>query len=682
MLSGQNHIVTGLRSRLVIYTLLLSLCAMVPVWLFSLSAYNEIVESYQTVNSNVFSKPSAQATDSLNALKAMLTKTGGLYFLCLIIIFISGAYFVNRLVIKPVRKLTLAAGQMAEGQYDVDLPVKPRGELGELTESFRLMHHNHKTTMQRQELENIALNEMLMELQASEARSKGVFNSVQDGLLITNGLGDIKAVNPAFCEMTGYQENELLEKSVNILVPISYRSKHSKKIVDFSLDSGQNRRSNIEVEVQCKDGQHIPVEISLSQLTTNNKHYVIGVIHDLRQRKKAERALRYERDRAQSYLDTAEVAIISIDTQGLITLVNRKCCELLGYSEAELLGKDYFGLCPDRDVVEEMREAYYQHVTKNETFPKYFYINLTTRDGKTKIFEWHNNTMKDFEWNTSGIILAGTDMTEYRKSIDERRALRERLQQAQKMEAIGQLSSGIAHDFNNLLASMMGYTELLQDMLADSKDDSIKSYLGEIYGTGERARDLIEGLLKYSRDSSVNSTTIDGGLYIPGIIDEMLKMLDSIMPTGIEMTSSIRQDAYPVLIDSVDLQQLIVNLCINASEAMQKHGSLLINAANIDQYHGICISCNKSFTGDFLELSFTDTGAGIEPEALTRLFEPFYTTKVVGEVGKGAGMGLAVVHGLVHDAGGHILVESKPGVGSTFRVLLPAANRQPVAIEA
>lgn len=260
MLSGQNDIVTGVRSKLVVYTLLVSMCAIVPALLFSFSAYNEIVEYYQTFNSITGSKPSAQAVGGLNVVKTMLAKMGGIYFLSLIIIFIAGAYFVNRLVIKPVKKLTLAAGQMAEGRYDVDLPVKLDDELGELAESFRLMHHNHKATMDRQELESVALNKMLMDLQASEERSKSVFNSVQDGLIIINGLGDIKAVNPALCEMTGYQENELLGQSVDMLVPISYRSNHRKKIVDFTLGNNQKRRSNIQVDAECKDGKHIPLK--------------------------------------------------------------------------------------------------------------------------------------------------------------------------------------------------------------------------------------------------------------------------------------------------------------------------------------------------------------------------------------------------------------------------------------
>lgn len=667
---------TGIRVKLLAYTLLISAGTIVPLLLMTLPAYSEITGHYRTIMSGQDTLSLSQIRETLQSDKLIVTRLVSLYIGSLAVLIVSGIYLVNRLVIIPVKTLTAGTTQLAKGKYDIQLPIYHHDELGELAESLSILQSNLQATLLRQEQESITLNNMLIELQASEARSKGVFNSVQDGLIITDGLGVIKTVNPALCKITGYSQSELLDNNVDILIPKSYRSKHQQKMLDFALDTSQSRHSLIQVDAHCKDGINVPVEIGLTQFTVNDKPHLIGVVHDISDRKRAEKALLYERDRAQSYLDTAAVAILSINTDGIITLVNRKCCELLGFSETELLGQDYFALCPDRDVAEEMYEAFRLHVTNNEAFPKFFYINLKSKDGQTRIFEWHNNTTKDNESKTTGIILAGMDMTEFRKSIDERNALRDRLHQAQKMQAIGQLSSGIAHDFNNLLASMMGYTELLQDILPDDKDESVQGYLKEIYASGERARDLIEGMLKYSRGDGQKANGSTEKLYVPFIADDLSNILRGILPGGVEVSINMRQDAYPVYLDSIDLQQVIMNLSLNASDAMHKNGSFFINSENRPSCRGICTSCGKSFSGDFLELSFSDTGVGIEAESIAHLFEPFYTTKIIGEVGKGAGMGLAVVHGIIHEAGGHIIVESKPGVGSTFRVLIPAAAEQ------
>lgn len=646
---------SGLRYKLLFYTLFTSLVITVPLALILQYANSEINAYYRLT---------------------------GIYIISLLAIAISGIYALNRLVLKPVHILQNATMRLSTGQYDIEIPVRQHDEIGELAEVFRKLQANLNSTMQRQGNETEALNDILVELKASENRAKGIFRSVQDGLVLTDALGMIEAVNPGMCNMTGYEEHELLGHSVDILIPETYRPKHQQKIVDFVLDKKRPTRDYMQLEARHKHNSNVPVEVSISRISSEGEHKLLAVIHDVTERLMAERELRKERDRAQSYLDTAEVAIITIDTGCNITLVNRKCRELLGYSEAELIGMDYFSLCPNKDVAEELREAYLLHITEDETFPKFFYIDLQTKGGEKRIFEWHNNTVKDYEWNTTGIILAGTDMTEFRKSVDDRKALRDRLYQSQKMQAIGQLSSGIAHDFNNLLATMMGYTELLQEMLADNDDESIPSYLHEIYDSGERARDLIDSMLKYSRGAKSDDAEYVEKLYFPGLAKEIENMLHGVLPKNVKLSMQLRQDTHLVKMDSLKLQQIIINLGLNAAEAMREGGELVINAQNRDHYQGNCDSCAKSFSGDYLELSITDTGSGIDSDTISHLFEPFYTTKIVGEVGQGAGMGLAVVHGLVHDANGHITVESKPGVGTTINILLPAATQQSVAVSA
>ena len=666
----------GLRIKLVIYTLVLSAAIIIPLILFIFPTYKELAGLYHILQAGENGLSLAEIRTDLQTKSLQPSRLVSVYLSSLLALIVAAAYVVNHLVIKPVQALASATNQLARGNPAAQLPVTQHDEIGNLAKSLQLLHSNVENTMLRQEKESVALNELLFKLQASEQRIKGIFNNVQDGLLVTDELGIIEAVNPALCEMTGYQEYELVGNNVDMLVPQAYKSRHQQRLGDFVQNDKRTKRDYMPLEAQHKDGKKIPIELSLSKLSTNKQCSIIAVLHDISERKQAEAALCLERDRAQCYLDTAEVAIISLDKTGHITLTNRKCRELLGYSDTELLGMDYFSLCADREAAKEARGVYLQHIDNNVLFPKYFYINLRTKDGRIRIFEWYNNTINDSQQNTAGILLAGSDMTELRKSIEQRRLLRDRLLQSQKMQAIGQLSGGIAHDFNNILATMMGYTELLQEMLADHDNESIQNYLREIYISGERARDLIDNMLRYSREIKQDDANPVEALYLPGICDELSDILYRMLPANIELSLNLLQDAHPVMIDSLNLQQIVMNLCLNASEAMPEGGNLIINTSNRKQYHGNCSSCNKPFNGDYFELSFSDTGPGVAEKNTTHLFEPFYTTKAVGEVGKGAGMGLAVVHGLVHDVGGHIIVESKPGVGSIFRILLPAATME------
>jgi len=673
----------GLRKKFLFFTTVINITVVMLIIANILPVYTEYNVQYDKLITAQHTLNSEQVYSTLHKIDNLLENLAALYFITVILLCLSGIFVIDRLVVNPLKALSLYATNIAAHKPDTPLPTKRHDELGNLANSLLKLRNDYNIHIQNYAMETDKLNAELTQLQESNAYAKGVFNSVQNGLIITNGEGYIQAANPAICELLHYQQEELLGNTIYTLLPNSYDFRQQNKIIDFVLDNTKKKNGNMKFDIQTKSDHTTPVELSLSYLTASNKQYVIAVIHDIREQVQAERNLRYERDRAQSYLDTAEVAIVTIDSNSNISLVNRKCCELLGYSEAELLGFDFFSLCPDQESIAELRESYRQHVLTNEIFPKYFYITLLTSDGNERIFEWHNNTTKDFEWNTTGLILAGTDMTDIRKSNDERRALRDRLHQAQKMEAIGQLSSGIAHDFNNLLASIMGYTELLQDILPDTGIDSRHDYLREIYTSGERARDLVDGILKYSRGNASNDNNLAlEALYLPAIEKDIVSMLRGILPESVDISISIPNDIQSLMISSINLQQIIINLSLNACDAMDSNGSLHITTSNILNHKGICASCCKSFTGNFVEISVIDNGKGIPTDAQTHLFEPFYTTKVIARVGNGSGMGLAVVHGLVHDANGHIVVNSKPGNGSTFSLFLPGAATQSVALEA
>jgi CheY-like chemotaxis protein len=236
------------------------------------------------------------------------------------------------------------------------------------------------------------------------------------------------------------------------------------------------------------------------------------------------------------------------------------------------------------------------------------------------------------------------------------------------MDAIGHLTGGIAHDFNNILASILGYAALAGERPITQQDTKLVTYLDAIRQSGERARELVAKMLVFSRSEPREVVTPAS---VQPLVGEAVKLLKAIIPANIHIVTVSDPGLPPVLVDGVDLHQAIVNLAVNARDAIGGHGQITIAVRAPRQLRGQCASCRETFAERYVEIAVSDTGAGIAPEHLPRLFEPFFSTK---EVGKGTGMGLAVTHGVVHRVGGHILVETAPGVGTTVRLLLRAAQ--------
>ncbi len=255
------------------------------------------------------------------------------------------------------------------------------------------------------------------------------------------------------------------------------------------------------------------------------------------------------------------------------------------------------------------------------------------------------------------------DVTEHRDVQEERRRMDERMQQAHKMEAVGQLTAGIAHDFNNILASIMGYTDLAMTRCVGEGQEKLEEYLGQVYRAGERARDLIQQMLTFSRSGDSQAKPLDP---VP-LVKETLKMLTATLPASIHLKFDRFAEELPkIRAEPVQLQQLIMNLCINARDAMHGKGELTVGLGFRRHAGDECASCHDSISGDYVELVVSDTGQGMDSHTLTHLFEPFFTTK---EVGDGTGLGLSMVHGIMHDGHGHIRVDSAIGKGTSFRLL-------------
>lgn len=246
------------------------------------------------------------------------------------------------------------------------------------------------------------------------------------------------------------------------------------------------------------------------------------------------------------------------------------------------------------------------------------------------------------------------DLTERRAEETKRQKLESELMQAKKMEAIGQLTGGIAHDFNNILFGITGYTELA-DNRAEALDDSeLKKHLAEIRDGSTRARDLIAQLLTFGKNKPVNPEIVE----MSAVLDKSMRLVRQVLPSTLHLTTFSPAEAVTINADEVQLQQLVLNLCVNSRDATAGHGAIVIAVSAATGFQGVCSSCHESFEGDFGCLSVRDTGPGIDEDALAKIFEPFYTTK---STGKGAGLGLAVVNGVAHRHDGHVIVDGTPG---------------------
>jgi PAS domain S-box-containing protein len=331
--------------------------------------------------------------------------------------------------------------------------------------------------------------------------------------------------------------------------------------------------------------------------------------------------------------------------------------EMYGYSRDEVIGKSFPSDLPS-DYVDALH-ALVPRTLAGESCQ----IEMTAirKNGERFLIEVRTIPVR-YRGATHAITVA-RDITERKAAEAERGRLEEQLRQAQKMEAIGHLAGGIAHDFNNILTGMLGYVQLAAEHQEIAGSIKVKRYLGQAQASGQRARELIQQLLTFARGRRGDRSAVS----LPTLVAEAHALVRSAMPSTLELQMTIEQ-VPNVLADTVQLEQVLLNLCINARDALNGVGTVNVVVRPIVAVDLVCASCRKRIAGDFVEFAVCDDGPGIPPDVLERIFEPFYSTKAVG---KGSGMGLAVVHGIVHEHGGHVIVDTFTGRGTAFRILLP-----------
>ncbi len=381
---------------------------------------------------------------------------------------------------------------------------------------------------------------------------------------------------------------------------------------------------------------------------------VVGVNQDITERKQAEEALRTSETMLRAILDGSRDAI-AVSKNGIYTFVNPAYLTLSGYQSAdELIGVPITNLvAPEsRDFIAEMVARH----ARGETIPNFYEMTALRKDGTTLLVEATVSTylLKGEEF-TLGIV----------RDISERKRIEEQLRQAQKMEAVGTLAGGVAHDFNNILTVIMGFANLMQ--MSIGKDDLHRPHVDQIVAASERAADLTRSLLAFSRKQRITLEPHN----VNGVVASTVKLLARLLPEDIDLEVNLFNANIPCLLDVTQIGQVLMNLATNARDAMPHGGSLSITtkAARIDEVfekiHGF------GQKGEYVKLSVSDTGIGMDEQTTERIFEPFFTTK---EVGKGTGLGLASAYGIVKQHNGYITVSSTPFKGTTFDIYLPVVS--------
>ncbi len=373
------------------------------------------------------------------------------------------------------------------------------------------------------------------------------------------------------------------------------------------------------------------------------------------ERQRAEETLRTSEASYRAIFEASEDAIFVHDWEtGAIIDVNRRACEVYGYTCDELKG-----LTPG-----DLSSG--EHPYTGEEAARRL---QQAKAGQTVRMEWQRrNKGGSVHWDEvvlrPAVIAGKRRVLAFTREITERKHAEQALRQAQKMEALGHLTGGIAHDFNNLLTSILGYIVLAGEHTAAVSEPRLRKYLEQAQLSCERARDLIQQMLTFSRGQRGQLRPVS----LASLVSGSLKLFASSLPPAVNVELQLDDEAPAVMLDPVHLDQILLNLCFNARDAIAGAGTIRVAVAIAPAGNHVCTACRQSAVGDYVQLCVEDDGPGIPPPILDRIFEPFFTTK---EVGKGTGMGLASVHGIVHELGGHIVVETGPEQGTRFCVLFP-----------
>jgi two-component system cell cycle sensor histidine kinase/response regulator CckA len=565
-------------------------------------------------------------------------------------------------IVSPLLALRDSVGRMAEGQLEQRVEVRRNDELGQLASSFNSMAAQLQRAFVALEDRIAVLHQARDALRNSEYKFRTFIEQASDGSVLLDEQGFIIEWNRAHERITGVERDEALGQPFwEILFRITPPERRTpdrladyKHILADALQAGQSSLFNrpLEAAIVRPDGERRYIQQVVFPIKTDQGYRVGSMTRDITERKRAEEA----RARLATAIDQAAESIIITDIAGTIQYVNPAFERTSGYSQVEALGQT-----PRILKSGKQNAAFYEDMWATITAGQVWQGRIVNRrkDGNLYTEEGTISPVRDERGTIANYVAVKRD-------VSRELRLEEQYYQAQKMEAVGRLTAGVAHDFNNILTAINGFSELISLELAP--DDPLQDSVKKVLGSGQRATGLVRQLMAFSRKQIVQPAVLD----LNEVIANVDKMLRRIIGEDVELHTVPAPGLWLTRADPVQVEQVILNLAVNARDAMPDGGKLTIETANVTLDEGYAARHLGAQPGEYVLLAVSDTGTGMREEVKSHLFEPFFTTK---ELGRGTGLGLATVYGIVKQGGGDIQVYSEEGVGTTFKVYLPRVEQ-------
>jgi PAS domain S-box-containing protein len=572
------------------------------------------------------------------------------------------AIWMANLLTRRITAMIEGIHRFQDGDHGHRLEVKSNDEMGELASSYNRMADTLQQSFagMQNELQIRRRTEEQLRVAATAFES-------QEGMVVTDAQRVILRVNRAFTDITGYTAEEAVGQTPQLLKS----DRHGAAFYTAMWES--IRRGGAwqgEIWNRRKNGELYPEWLSVTAVKDDNgtvTHYV-GTLTDISERKQAEEKLR----RFRAAMDATEDAIFLVDRESMCFIdVNNAACNMLQVTREELFAMGPEGLL---STSRKEMEKTYDAVIASGTSTEAVELLWTAKDGTKTWIELRRRAQPSTEGWT--IVSVGRDITARRQAELERAQLEAQLRESQKMEALGTLAGGVAHDFNNIIASIMGNVELARQDV--EPEHAARESLEEIRKASHRAKNLVQQILAFGRRQLLERKVIS----LAPAVQEAVKLLRATLPAGVSLNVECSPEAPAVLADATQIEQVLLNLCNNAWHAIrgqERLGAIEIRLAAHIVDGAPYLGPERRIKGERIPLrpgryaclTVRDNGPGMNQATRSRIFEPFFTTKPVGE---GTGLGLAVVHGIVHNHEASIVVQSAPGEGATFRIYFPAAQ--------
>ncbi len=495
-------------------------------------------------------------------------------------------------------------------------------------------------------------------LRDREERFRQLADNIQEVFFVMDAqFRETLYINPAYERAWGRSCQSLYDNPKSFLDPIPPEDQ-SRLLASIARNQMGEDAGDIDFRVIRPDGEvrwmlahAVPIHNERGEV-----YRIAGVALDITERRRAEEALRESERRLRTLFETVNLIVLGLDANGAVGYVNPFFLKLTGYGSDEILGKSWFRLLPEE--VRTTMQDLYKDLLEHERFHPHYESPIVTKAGEERMIAWNNTILRDAGGRPAGTLSIGEDVT-------QRNQLETQLRQAQKMEAIGRLAGGVAHDFNNVLTAIFGYVDLLREDLPAGS--AAQQDLGEVRKAAERAAGLTRQLLAFSRQQVLEPIVLN----VNDLVEDFEKMLGRVIGEDVELRLALGKDVGNVRADPGQLDQVIMNLVVNARDAMPTGGKLILETANAELTEQYAELHQPVVPGPYVMLAVSDTGTGMTPEVKARVFEPFFTTK---ERGKGTGLGLSTVYGIVKQSGGYVWVYTEQGRGTTFKIYLPRVD--------